>query len=210
MHLLVALTYYSRVRFILNFLPLLQNATSLRRVVYVRGGGYEGPLHPNDFQARHVPFIQLRGHLATMISLGHEAVAKTAPDVSFVHDFPGAVNTALFTHVKGVLGLAMRTYFSLLGRWICVPIEECGERHLYLATSSRYPPVWGECPAVCLGDGIEVAEGNTGEVGSGVYSILWDCDSSSLAVKKLLAKYRDKGMVEELWRHTGSEFNRII
>ena len=115
LHLLVALGYYSRVRFILNFLPLLQNATSLRRVIYVGGDGYEDPLHPNDFQARHVPFIQIRGHLTTMINLGLEALAKTAPDVSLVHDFPGAVNTALFTHMKGVLGLAMRTYFSLLG-----------------------------------------------------------------------------------------------
>jgi hypothetical protein len=54
-----------------------------------------------------------------------------------------------------------------------------------------------------------VARGTTGEVGSGVYSICWDGASASPTVEKLLAGYRDKGMVEEIWRHTESEFKRI-
>lgn len=197
------------MRFTTTLLPLLQGATALRRVVIVGVGGYEGPLDPTDFQARRIPLTQIRGHLTTLISLGLGAVATTAPDVSFVHNFPGAVKTALFSRMEGVRGVVMRTYFGLIGRWICVPIEECGERHLYLATSARYPPLSGECSAVPAGHGVEVAEGTTGKVGSGVYSILWDGESSSSAVKKLLAGYRDDGMVEELWRHTESEFNRI-
>jgi NAD(P)-dependent dehydrogenase (short-subunit alcohol dehydrogenase family) len=76
LHLLLALTFYSRVRFINNLTPLLQKATSLRRVVYVAGGGKEGVLDSSDFQALHVPFIGLRAHLTTMISLALEAVAK--------------------------------------------------------------------------------------------------------------------------------------
>lgn len=135
-----------------------------------------------------------------------------APDVSFVHDDPGAVKTALFDHVEGIIGVIMRTYIFVMGYWICVPIEECGERQLYLATSARYPPasVGGDgVSGVPLGDEVDVARGATGEIGSGVYSVEWDGTSASPTVQKLLAGYRDKGMVEEVWRHTEGEFNRI-
>jgi hypothetical protein len=105
------------MRFTTTLLLLLQAATALRRVVIVGGGGYEGPLDPTDFQARRIPLTQIRGHLTTLISLGLEAVARTAPDVSFVHNFPGAVKTALFSRMEGVRGVVMRTYF----RWEAFP-----------------------------------------------------------------------------------------
>jgi hypothetical protein len=114
--------------------------------------------------------------------------------------------------MEGIVGVVIRAYIYLLGRWVCVPIEETGERHLYLATSARYPPVSGGSGhdfAVPLGDGVDVARGTTGGGGSGVYSVGWDDESSSPAVRKLLAGFRDKGMVEEVWRHTEGEFKRI-
>lgn len=88
LHLIVALGYYSRIRFATNLLPVLRNATSLRHVVVVAAGGHEGQLDTSDFQARRIPLLRIRGHLTTMISLGFEAVAKTAPDVSFVSRLP--------------------------------------------------------------------------------------------------------------------------
>jgi hypothetical protein len=203
---------HSRFRFIAKLLPLLQRASSLRRVVTVGGGGLEGPLDPTDFPARRVPLIAIRGPLCTLISLGLEAVAKSAPEVSFVHDFPGTVNTPLFGRMKGILGVIIRAYIYFLGRWICVPLKESGERHLYLATSSRFPPVsaGGDGGSgVPLGDGVDIARGTTGEVGSGVYSVGWDGESASPAVQKLFAGFRDKGMVEEIWQHTENEFKRI-
>ncbi len=76
LHLLLTLTFYSRIRFINNLTPLLQKATSLRRVVYVAGGGKEGVLDSSDFQALHVPLSGLRAHLTTLITLALEAAAK--------------------------------------------------------------------------------------------------------------------------------------
>lgn len=96
--------------------------------------------------------------------------------------------------------------------WLCVPIDECGERKLFLATSARYPPTSVGSDGrsgVPLGGGIDVARGTTGEVGSGIYSVGWNGTSASPTVEKLLAGYWDKGMVEKIWRHTESEFNRI-
>jgi hypothetical protein len=207
--LLTAFAFYSRFRFIANLLPLLQRGVALRRVVTVAGGGLEGPLDSSDFPARRVPLTAIRGHLCTLISLGLESVAKIAPEVSFVHDFPGAVNTSLFDRMEGIVGVVMRAYIYLLGRWICVLIKECGERHLYFATSARFLQVRAGSAGVPLGDGADVACGTTGRVGSGVYSVEWDGASASSTVQKLLAGYRDKGMVEEIWQHTESEFKRI-
>ncbi len=126
-----------------------------------------------------------------------------------MHDFPGAVNTSLFDRMEGIVGVVMRAYIYLLGRWICVLIEECGERHLYFATGARFPPVRAGSAGVPLKDEADVACGTTGRVGSGVYSVEWDGASASSTVQKLLAGYRDKGMVEEIWQHTESEFKRI-
>lgn len=52
-----------------------------------------------------------------------------------------------------------------------------------MATSARYPPLSGECSAVPAGHGVEVAEGTTGKVGSGVYSIAkWEREAVYLFI----------------------------
>jgi hypothetical protein len=198
-HLLAALNYYARLRFIVNLLPLLEQATSLRRVVTVGGGSKEGPLDTTDFPALHVPLERLRGHLTTLITLGLEAVAKTAPGVSYVHDYPGTVPTGLYRNIGGPPTLAVDGL---------VTIEESGQRHLFLATSAMFPSQSGEKAGVELPGGVEIAMGSTGQVGSGVYSVGRDCASASLAVIELLARLRTDGVVEEVWRHTDSEFRR--
>lgn len=206
------MVFYSRLRFITNLLPLIQRASTLRRVVTVAGGGFEGPLDSTDFQARRVPLFELKGHLSSLISLGLEAVARTAPEVSFVHDYPGTVQTGILRGGKGLMVLALRAYIYLLGRWVCVPIDESGERHLYFATSARYPPAIAATEngsGVQLGDGVDVAQGTNGQIGSGVYSIGWDGESASPAVQELLVGLRSKGMVEEIWQHAQSELKRI-
>jgi hypothetical protein len=167
--------------------------------VTVGGGGKEGLLDVTDFPALRVPLSQLRGHLTTLITLGLEAVAKTASDVSFIHDYPGTVNTGLYRNMDAP---PFNTSLS-------VPIEECGERHLYLATSARFPSREGNNTAVRLNAGVQVAAGTTGEIGMGVYSVGETCESASSEVVELLAVLREKGTVEEVWRHTEGEFRRI-
>lgn len=188
------------MRFITNLLPLIQHAPFLRRIVTVAGGGEEGPLDHDDFPGLRVPLPELRGHLITLITLGLEAVARTAPDVSFVHDYPGTVRTPFLNYLPE----------EMLKTAVFVPLDESGERHLYLATSARFPAMEGQSDGVRRGDGVDVALVTTGESGSGVYSVGSDCESASAEVRKLLAELRMKGMVEEVWRHTEGEFGRII
>ena len=199
LHLLAALNYYSRIRFIQNLLPLIQKAPLLRRVVTVGGGGFEGNLDPTDFQALRVPQADLREHLTTLVTLGLESVAKDAPDVSIVHDYPGTVKTPLLDNMPE----------EMLKTLTFVPIEECGERHVFMATSAKYPPVNGENAGVPLIDGVHAAIGSAGEVGRGVYSVGVDCESSSPVVREKLASLREQGLVDTVWRHTQDEFDRI-
>ncbi|KAL1841096.1 hypothetical protein VTJ49DRAFT_7427 [Mycothermus thermophilus] len=86
-----AMAYYSRVRFIVNLLPLLQRAPALRRVVSVYGGGCEGQLCLGDLQGRSLPTVlssttstplglDLRSHTSSMMTLAFESLALEAPD----------------------------------------------------------------------------------------------------------------------------------
>lgn len=209
LHLLTAINYYSRMRFITTLLPQIKAADSLRRVIYVAGGGKEGPLDETDIPALKVPLLKLRGHLTSLVTLALESVAKNAPEVSFVHDYPGTVDTQLSRNMKGVRGVVIRSLIYWFGRWLCVPIEESGERHVYLATSAKYPATNRDMSGVGGVGQLEVAVGTSGAVGSGVYSVGWDCESASSDVRGLLAGLRGKGMVEKVWDHTEGEFRRI-
>lgn len=203
--------YYSRTRFIVNLLPLLHQATALRRVITVFAGGKEGPLDPSDFSGRKVSLISQRGHFSSLLTLSLEVLAKEAPDVAFIHNFPGPVKTNLFREGKGVAMFIVRALFGVIGPFIYIPNEEAGERHLFLSTSARYPAgASGDTASgVPLAEGVAVARGTSGKNGSGVYSVGWNVESSGHRVEELLTKFRKEGMLEKVWKHTQEEFKRI-
>ncbi|KAI0399702.1 NAD(P)-binding protein [Xylaria palmicola] len=201
LHLLAALNYYARIRFIDNLLPLMRRSSALRRVVTVGGGGHESHLDTTDFAALRVPLDELRGHLTSLVTLGLEAVAQTAPDVSFIHNYPGTVRTKLIDYLPEEV---LRTLEFM-------PLDESGERQLYMATSARFPPADGVgAVGVPLGEGVEVAVGASSVLGSGMYSVGADCESASPDVLELLGGMRARGLAQEVRRHTEGEFQRIM
>lgn len=119
--------------------------------------------------------------------------------MSFIHDYPGTVNTPLLKHMSE----------EQLSSLTFVPLGESGERHCYLATSARFPAREGGADGVGIGQGNEVAVGTSGELGTGMYSVGKDCESAGVEVRELLAGLREEGMVDEIWRHTQEEFKRI-
>jgi hypothetical protein len=208
----LSLAHYSRLRFALNLLPLLHNAPSVRRVVSVFCGTKEGPIDSNDLDYRHgkmFPPLAARGHAASLVTLGLEGLAKQAPDVSFIHGFPGAVRSNIARDLKGVAYLMITGVYKVIGRWVFIPEEEVGERHLFLATSAMYKARDGAADGVKLGEGVSIARGVDGKVGSGVYSIQQNCESAVPEVEKLLAGFKKEGLVEKVWEHTEGEFKRI-
>ena len=167
----------------------------------------------SDFQGWNVKSVlKSRGHASSMVTLSLEAMAKKAPDVTFIHGFPGAVKSGIARDLKGAPGIILRTVYGIIGPFVYVPNQECGERHLFLATSAKYPPASaGETAAsmVPLGEGISVARGIDGKDGSGVYSIEQNLESAGPKVEALLDGFRKEGLVEQVWDRTTEEFRRI-
>lgn len=207
---MIALVFYTRLRITQHLLPLLERATGLARVINIAGGTKEGTFYPDDIQALNVPLYAIRGHLATLITLGLEALAARSPSVSFIQVFPGAVKTPLFDRIEGIIGVVMRFWIYLAGSWILVPIQESGERNVFLATSAAFPAADRGKDGVGLVEGVNVAKGTNGTAGSGIYSVDYDGTEASESIVDLLAKYREEGMVEEVWAHAQAEFERIV
>jgi len=209
LHTVVSSNFYSRNRFIVNLLPLIQQAKGLRRVITIFAGTHEGPIYENDFQARKVPMMKARGHFVSMITLFMEALAKKAPNVTFIHGYPGAVDGGMLRDPQGISMYVMKIAWKLISPFITISNLECGERHVFLATSSKYPAKEGGDSGVPLDDGITIARGTNGEVGSGVYSVDQFGENSGPKVAAILTKFREEGMLEKVWSHTEEEFKRI-
>ncbi|KAL0061430.1 hypothetical protein AAF712_011724 [Marasmius tenuissimus] len=206
---ILALGFASRMRFIHNLLPLIQRSTSLKRVVNVLAGTKEGAIDESDWEGRNITGSPLkgRGQACAMTTLTLEILSKRAPDVSFIHDFPGLVKSNIGREAKGFGMKLFLGISSLLAPFIAVPTEESGERHVFLMASAKYPPASNQrSSGVPLGEGVEVARGTDGKAGSGVYSVDWDGESASPKVEELLANLRTDGVAERLQKR----FEHII
>ncbi|XP_044723697.1 short chain dehydrogenase domain-containing protein [Hirsutella rhossiliensis] len=75
------LPFTSRILFVLGLLPALQKASGLKRVVSVFAAGYEGHFDEN-YWSEYVTKqpMKSRGHLAAMITMAHNVLARKAPD----------------------------------------------------------------------------------------------------------------------------------
>ncbi|KAJ3045694.1 hypothetical protein HDV00_007820 [Rhizophlyctis rosea] len=210
LHTLMTLQHYSRIRFILNLLPLLRAAPHLRRVISILAGTKEGPIIHSDYPAYNIPLMKARGHMVSMHTLALEELHARAPEVSFVHSYPGAVKTNIGRDLTGVVGYVLTGVFTVLGPFICISSEESGERHLFLGTSGVYPAKSDASVAgIPVEGGEKVARGTDGVEGSGVYSVDWDGSSAKEGVQQVLEGLRRDGSKEKVWEHLSGEFVRI-
>lgn len=212
LNFVTTLVTYSRNRFIVNLLPLLQQATALRRVVTAFAAGKEGPVSINDFQGWKVSALSARGHVSSLVTVSLEALAKKAPDVTFIHNFPGPLKSNLFRGGQGATIFVINIVFKAISPMMTwYSNQECGERHLFLATSARYPAAsHGDVTSgVPLTGEVAIARGTNGESGSGVYSVDLAGESSGPKVEELLTNFKKGGVVERFWKHTEEEFERI-
>jgi len=141
--------------------------------------------------------------------MANNILARRAPDVSFIHDFPGWVKTSFGKDARGFLAVA-----TVVSGWITtiiprpwVPPQECGARHLFLATSARYPPATGDALGVPFRG--EVAKGTDGKPGTGSYSLGVDCESSSQEVCNHLLEAKASGAEDRMWSHILAEIKGV-
>ncbi|KAJ8121610.1 hypothetical protein ONZ43_g1981 [Nemania bipapillata] len=197
-----ALAAHSRLRFILNLLPLLQRADSLRRVVSVGAATCEGAIDLSNIACTGFELIKMRNQIASIGTLLLEAAQRRAPEVAFVHTVPGVVESGIMRDVQPTLRLSIIIAVSrLLAPFINVPPAECGERHVFAATSAAFAPAHGNLYAGVPLDGLslETARGTDGSAGSGVYSLSPKNDPALAKVEEVLRGFRGDGTAAKVW-----------
>jgi hypothetical protein len=211
LHRIYAVGLYARLLITLRLLPLLRaGAPELARVVSIAAGSKEGSIDTEDWQALKASLWTLTGHGASLATLAFQHLAKEAPEVTFINTFPGLVMTGALKVMTGTQGYLVRTVAYLVQRWLAVPLEESGARHVFLATSSTYKPKTGSGDGVPLVEGLPVHAGVDDEIGSGVYSVNWDGEGPGAKVVRLLRQYNDDGTAEKAWTYFTCEIERVL
>ncbi|KAI0133847.1 putative short-chain dehydrogenases/reductase [Xylariales sp. AK1849] len=206
-----SIVMHSRLRFILNLLPLLQAAGSLRRVVSVLAATYEGPIDTNNIPGKDFPIRKSRDQFSSIETLLLEEAARRAPDVSFVHTLPGVVKSGITRDAEGLRATVMIAIARILGPLIETSPTECGERHTFSATSAMYAPRQSisAVEGVPLDEKLAVARGTDGQTGSGMYSVNHKGGTASAKVENLLVDFRKNGTAEKVWDYVMADFKKI-
>jgi hypothetical protein len=210
------LHYYARMRFITNLLPQLSAAAQdpsvdasarLSRVVSVldpmvsvRAGG-AGTLDFSDLSLKHSFNLKNCGcHASLMGNFFLERMAEQHPHTSFVHSYPSGVATGVMRELPA--GRVLSAVLTPLLKPFMVPLDESGERHLFAATSGRFPP-----KAEAEGREGDIAAGSDGTKGSGCYWLNWD--SEVFPPNKKIQSTRLQGAVEKVMQHTDEVFKQV-
>lgn len=183
-----ALRYYSRIRFIQNLLPFMSERA---RIVSILAGGMEGKIFESDLDLRqrgNYSLLNSLGHFTTLLTLTHDALASQHPSKSFLHIYPGFVNTGVLARSCGQFQFprneSLGRFFGVVEgalSWVSLQPEEVGERMLFYATCERF--------------------------GRGSWSLDWD---GTVKEAKALKEYRGmEGVRESVLKHNERTFERV-
>jgi hypothetical protein len=116
-----------------------------------------------------------------MMTLAFDKLAEQNPQKSFIHIFPGVVNTGgLSRHTKGLMGYLLKIVDLVAGYFLIQP-KDCAEMMLYCGTDPEFA--------------------------HGSWSL--DSDCSPKAVKALV-EAREHGMPEKVIEHNERIFERVL
>lgn len=193
-----SLEYYSRILFIQHLLPLLDRSEA-PRVISVLGGGLErASLDLDDLDLKkpgNFGALKAQPQFLTMNTIALEKLANDAPNVTFIHSWPGWVNTG-----NARRGAEPNSIMAWFVRLILEPIiglfaindDVSGQRYLFQSTSAAFGgrgvPWNGKA-------GLNTLE----KPENGLFLVNYKCDCTSNAKKVALLRElaRDK-----VWSHT--------
>lgn len=141
-----SLEYYAKVAFTLHLMPLLEKAEA-PRVVAVLAGGMEkvSAINVEDVELKkpgNYTFMKARPQICMLVSIGLDKLASDYPHVTFIHSWPGQVNTGNvwrgIDNPNGWLGWVVWLFLEPLIRLISFSDEEAGQRHLFQCTSAAF------------------------------------------------------------------------
>jgi len=133
----MSLHFYSRWKFVDELIPLLKKAEEEGqevRVMSVLSPGSGGPLDADNLGVKKkYTFSESRKHTTTYNDLMVEEYASRHPKMSFIHIFPGFVNT----NIGKNLHWTMRPLMSL-ANIIGTSLDDCGQYMLSALVSPEY------------------------------------------------------------------------
>ncbi|KAI1431665.1 hypothetical protein GGR50DRAFT_52447 [Xylaria sp. CBS 124048] len=195
-----SLEYYSRILFIRHLLPLLRKSEA-GRVVSVLGGGMEraSAINLNDLdlkKPRNFSGLAAQTQYVAMNTTALDMLANQNPDVTFVHSWPGWVNTGNarrgLVDPNSVMGWFVRLIIEPLVRLIGLTEDESGQRHLFQSTSA----VFGGRGIAWQGD---LGMNTSGKPANGLFLVNFKCNSTPNV--KVMAMLREKAQ-QKVWDHT--------
>eukprot|EP01103_Thecamoeba_quadrilineata_P006150 TRINITY_DN15875_c0_g1_i1.p1 TRINITY_DN15875_c0_g1~~TRINITY_DN15875_c0_g1_i1.p1 ORF type:complete len:304 (+),score=47.55 TRINITY_DN15875_c0_g1_i1:74-985(+) len=137
----LACNFYSRFLLIKELLPLLENAAKEgeeARVLTVLAAGKEGPIFKDDLDLKQNFSLMNAANVATTYnSLMIEEYSNRHPNVSFMHIYPGYVNTSITDSLPWYLriGANVASVFA-------TSPEDSGEVMCYVLTDSKFKSGW--------------------------------------------------------------------
>lgn len=141
------------MRLVSNLLPLLSQSQH-PHVLSVLNGGKEKAIYDNNIGlAKNWSPIAVINHTTTMTTLSFEYLSENNEQITFMHAFPGWVQTDIFARLTPpesseilwrMTLAAVRGVVALVMRFFGISTEESGERHVYHLTSesSFGPGAW--------------------------------------------------------------------
>jgi NAD(P)-dependent dehydrogenase (short-subunit alcohol dehydrogenase family) len=194
-----SLVYYSRMLFILHLLPLLEKAET-PRVVSVGAGGLERTSidlddidlkRPGNFGA-----VKAHSQYWNMNTIGLERLAGDNPHATFVHSWPGWVNTGNvwrgINDVNSTMAWFVWLVLEPLIGLLSFADEESGQRHLFQCTSSAFS-----------GRGIswkgKAGVNSLNKQGNGLFLVNYKCDCTPNTRVMSILREKAQGMI---WDHT--------
>lgn len=194
-----SLEYYSRMLFVLHLLPLLGEAGA-PKVVSVLAGGLEraSSLDLDDLDLKkpgNFSAMKAQMQYPAMNTMTLEKLANDYPNVTFIHSWPGLVNTGNVR--RGADRNSIMGWFvwlilePLIG--LCATSDEVsGQRHLFQCTSAAFGGrglVWKGKPGI----------NSLGKPADGLFLVNYKCDCTPNA--KVVPLLREKAQAK-IWNHT--------
>ncbi|KAF9881657.1 short-chain dehydrogenase [Colletotrichum karsti] len=202
----ISTTYYSRIRFILQLLPLLTASPLPGHVISVYAGGFEDGTKPGEKPIGLPPpevygVTGVRKYSCFMKTFVFEELAERhAGKLVLTHVYPGLVDG------PGFYSSEMPVWFRIVWR-LLKPVaslfmtspEVCGQEMLFLGTS-RFPARGAVKGDFKFADGSGVPLSTKGEIGGGSYAT---GPKGNIQNKgRIYDKVREEGLSQEVWEHT--------
>ena len=193
-----SLEYYSRMLFVLHLLPHLGEAEAPKVVSVLAGGLERATIDLDDLDLKkpgNFGSIKAQGQYAAMNTTTLEKLANENPNVTFIHSWPGWVNTGNVRRgsdtnsiMAWFVWLVLEPLIGLFG----FSEEESGQRHLFQSTSAAFGGrgvPWKGKPGV---NSLE-------KQADGLFLVNYKCDCTPNAKAMRLLREKAQG---KIWDHT--------